>query len=350
MNRRTAANAALVLCALAVWLVVSCKRESAPGPDVWAAVNGKDITRGEVEKYYRTRVNPEGPPPSQEEALTLKLNILDKLIDDEILMERAAKMNVIATDAQVEDKFTESKSPYTEEEFQRQLKETGLTVDDYKSDLRKQLSIQALVNREVVSKISITDQDVTDFYNTNRAKFNLNETLYHVAEIVITPHPDPSVHNRKNDKAANEADAGRKAAMLESKLSAGADFSQLAMDYSEHSTASTGGDIGYISESQMGQANPILKKTVVSMRAGEVSRPIEDKGGYSILKLISKESAGQRQLTDPQVQQTIRDGLRNRKEQLLRAAYLTEAREQAHVINYLAREILESAGKLPAAK
>lgn len=346
MNRRAIILAVLALCTFAS----SCKKEAAPGPDVWAMVNGKEITRGEVEKYYRTRVNPEGPPPSQEEALTLKLNILDKLIDDEILMERAAKMNAIATDAQVEDKFTESKSPYTEEEFQRQLKETGLTVDDYKSDLRKQLSIQTLFNREVVSKISITDQDINDFYNSNRAKFNLNETLYHVAEIVITPHADPSVHNRKNDKATSEADAGRKAAMLETKLNQGADFSQLAMDYSEHSTASTGGDIGYISESQMSQADPILKKTVISMKSGEVSRPIQDKGGYFILKLISKESAGQRQLTDPQVQQTIRDGLRNRKEQLLRAAYLTQAREQAHIANYLAHEIIESSGKLPAAK
>lgn len=346
MNRRAIIVALLALCTLSS----TCKKEAAPGPDVWAMVNGKEITRGEVEKYYRTRVNPEGPPPSQEEALTLKLNILDKLIDDEILMERAAKMNAMATDAQVEDKFTESKSPYTEEEFQRQLKETGLTVDDYKSDLRKQLSIQTLFNREVVSKISITDQDITDFYNTNRAKFNLNETLYHVAEIVITPHADPSVHNRKNDKATSEADAGRKAAMLETKLNQGADFSQLAMDYSEHSTASTGGDIGYISESQMGQADPILKKTVISMKSGEVSRPIPDKGGYFILKLISREPAGQRQLTDPQVQQTIRDGLRNRKEQLLRAAYLTEAREQAHIANYLAHEIIESSGKLPAAK
>jgi peptidyl-prolyl cis-trans isomerase SurA len=346
LNCRAVIFAALVLCAFAG----GCKKDAAPGPDVWASVNGKEIMRAQVEKYYRTRVNPEGPPPSQEEALTLKLNILDKLIDDDILMERAAKMNVIATDAQVEDKFTESKSPYTEEEFQRQLKETGLTVDDYKSDLRKQLSIQALFNHEVISKISITDQDINDFYNANRAKFNLNETLYHVAEIVITPHADPTVHNRKNDKATSEAEAGRKAAMLEQKLNGGADFSQMAMDYSEHSTASTGGDIGYISESQMGQADPILKKTVISMKAGEVSRPIQDKGGYFILKLVSKEPAGQRQLTDPQVQQTIRDGLRSRKEQLLRAAYLTEAREQARIANYLAREIIESAGKLPASK
>ncbi|HTW23195.1 MAG TPA: hypothetical protein VMD78_06325, partial [Candidatus Baltobacteraceae bacterium] len=75
---------------------------------------------------------------------------------------------------------------------------------------------------------------------------------------------------------------------------------------------------------------------------------IPENGGYRILKLIAKEAAGDRQLSDPQVQQAIRDALRTRKEQLLRSAYLIEARDEAHVTNYLARQILESAGKLPA--
>src|SRR6202142_1564033 len=159
---------------LAGTLAVSCKRpEVAPGPDVWATVNGKDITQQEVEKYYRNRVNPEAAAPSQEESLSLKLSILDELVNNEILIERANKMNLVASDAEVEDKFTESKSPYTEEEFQKKLKDTGLTVDDLKSDIRRQLSIQKLLNREVVAKISITDQDISDFYNKNRAQFNV---------------------------------------------------------------------------------------------------------------------------------------------------------------------------------
>jgi peptidyl-prolyl cis-trans isomerase SurA len=339
--------AALVACALAA----SCKKEAAPGPDVWAVVNGKQIGRAEVEKYYRTRVNAEGPEPSQEEALSLKLSILDELVNNEIMLERATKMNLIASDAEVEDKFTESKSPYTEEEFQKKLKDSGLTVDDLKTDIRRQLSVQKLLNREVIAKIAITDQDITDFYNKNRAQFNVAEPQFHIAQIVITPHPDPTVHNRKNDKATSEADAKRKAALLEQKINSGADFAQLSMDYSEDSTASTGGDIGFVPESALNQSDPILKKTVLTMKAGEVTQPIAvNKGGYRILKLIAKEPAGQREITDPQVQTSIRDMLRNRKEQLLRSAYLVEARDESHVTNYLARQIIESAGKLPASK
>src|SRR5437660_442222 len=121
----------------------------------------------------RTRVNPEGQEPSQEESLSLKLNVLDELIINEVLLERAKKLGLEASDGEVEDKFTELKSPYTEDEFQRRLKDQGMSVDDLKLDLRRQLSIQKLLNREVLAKISISDQDVAEFYNANKSQFNV---------------------------------------------------------------------------------------------------------------------------------------------------------------------------------
>src|SRR6202047_994705 len=158
----------LLPLAAALFAGAGCKQQKQPSPDVWASVNGQDIKRDDVDKFYRTRVSPEGQEPSQEEALSLKLNVLDELINNEILLERAKKLNLEASDGEVEDKFTELKSPYTEEEFQRQLKERNVSVSDLKSDLRRQLSITKLLNREVVAKISITDQDVAEFYNSNK--------------------------------------------------------------------------------------------------------------------------------------------------------------------------------------
>jgi peptidyl-prolyl cis-trans isomerase SurA len=338
------------LCVLLLGVMAGCRTQSAPAPDVWAVVNGKEIKRDEVDKYYRTRVNPEGQEPSQEEALTLKLNVLDELINNEILSERAKKLNAEASDGEVEDKFTEMKSPYTEEEFQRQLKERGLSVDDLKRNLRSQLSIQKLINREVVAKISITDQDVTDFYNSNKQQFNVAEPQYRIAQIVVTPRKEPQIRNRKNDDATNEAEAVRKVKMLMDRLNSGADFAQLAMDYSEDmNSAATGGDLGYVPESALNQSDPALKKIVLGLKPGQVSPPIQLKEGYRILKLITRESPGLRGISDPQVQQTIRDTLRNRKEQLLRAAYLATARDEARVTNYLAQQVMEAAGKLPDA-
>src|SRR5258708_3500490 len=251
---------------------VGCKRQRQPDPDVWAQVNGQDIKRDDVDKYYRTRVSPEGQEPSQEEALSLKLNVLDELINNEILLERAKKLNLEASDGEVEDKFTELKSPFTEDEFQRQLKERGVSVDDLKRDLRRQLSIQKLLNREVVAKITITDQDVGDFYSVNKAQFNVAEPQYRIAQIVVTPRKEPQIRNRKNKHATNEAEARRKVKMLMDRLNSGADFAQLAMDYSEDmNTTTTGGDLGDVPGAALNQSDPSLGKRVLGLRPRHVA-------------------------------------------------------------------------------
>ena len=345
MNRRW--RGTLVLAA-ALAVISGCQKPSQPAAGVWATVNGKDITSTEVDKYYRTQLNPEAPQPSQDEALSLKLNILDELVNNQILLQRSKKLALEAAEGEVEDKFTEFKSPYTEDEFQRQLKARGYTVDDLRADIRQQLSIQKVINHEVVAKIAVTDQDVQDFYNQNRAQFNVAEPQYRLAQIVITPHKDPGLRNRKNDDATTDAEAKRKAAALEQQLSTGADFAQIAMDYSEDpATSGSGGDLGYVPESSLSQSDPALKKMVLSLKAGQVSGIIALRDSYRILKLVAKEAPGQRELSDPSVQQSIRDNIHNRKEQLLRAAYLATARNDAKITNYLAQQIVESAGKLP---
>lgn len=336
------------LLAAALMAMYGCQKPSQPAEGVWATVNGQNITRAQVDKYFRTQLNPDAPEPSQDEALSLKLNILDELVNNQILLQRAKKLGLEAADGEVEDKFTEFKSPYTEEEFQRQLKARGYTVDDLRSDIRQQLSIQKVINREVIAKINVTDQDVQDFYNQNRAQFNVAEPQYRLAQIVITPHKDPQLRNRKNDDATTDAEAKRKAAALEQKLSTGADFAQVAMDYSEDPQSSgSGGDLGYVPESSLSQSDPALKKAVLSLKPGQISGVIVLRDSYRILKLVAKEAPGQRELSDPSVQQSIRDNIRNRKEQLLRAAYLAIARNDAKITNYLAQQVVESAGKLP---
>jgi peptidyl-prolyl cis-trans isomerase SurA len=343
--RRTIA----ILSVAPILLAASCNRSSAPAAGVWATVNDQPISREDAEKYYRARLSGQAAPPSQDEALSLMLSVLDELINNEVLIQRARQMGVEATDGEVEDKFTESKSPYTEDEFQRQLKDSGMTVDDLRRNIRQQVSIQKLMNREVISKISPTDQDVSDFYNQNRAQFNVTETTYRISQIVVTPTKELQVRNRKNDDATTDIEARRKAAALLQQLRDGADFSAVAMDYSEEpNSAASGGDLGYFPESQI--TDPSMRKMLSSMTPGQTSDVVRLPNGYVILRLVAKELPGQRQLADPQIQQTIRDTLRSRKEQLMRAAYLEAARDQSRAVNYLAQQVLESAGKLPEIK
>jgi peptidyl-prolyl cis-trans isomerase SurA len=120
----------------------------------------------------------------------------------------------------------------------------------------------------------------------------------------------------------------------------------LAQNYSEDpDSAQAGGDLGFVRESALEQANVELRKAIMALQPGEVT-PIERTAeGYRILKVITREPAGQRVLDDPAVQQTIRETLLNRKDQLLKAAYYEVARDEAKVVNYLASSVAGNSDK-----
>jgi|CZKE01.1.fsa_nt_gi peptidyl-prolyl cis-trans isomerase SurA len=324
--------------------LTSCKSATPAG--VAAKVNGYAITDAELEKIYQTQY-PQPVEGSNEDLVnTQKMDVLGSLITNEIMLQKAEKLGLAAVDADVEAEFTKMKAPYTEEEFRKQLAERKLTEADLKSQLHRQLTVDKLVNKEIASHINITDADVVNFYNANKASFNLAEPQVHMAQILVTPAPDPEVRNLKNSKAQNETEAKIKIEDIYARLLRGDDFSQVAQNYSEDpKSVSSGGDMGFVPESALEKANPELRKLVVSLQPGAISQPIKTEEGYRILKVISKETAGQRDLNDPRVQTNIRETLRNSKDQLLRAAYYEVERNNSKVVNYLAQRIIENAGK-----
>ena len=132
----------------------------------------------EVDKYYNNQTADAPQKPSQEQADSLRLSILKQLIDNEILMQRAEKLGLLATDEEINTKLAEIKAPYTQEEFDRRLKDRNLTLDDFKRDLRRSITIDKVMNKEVTSKINISDEDITSYYNEHKAEFNLIEPQY----------------------------------------------------------------------------------------------------------------------------------------------------------------------------
>ncbi len=333
-------SALIVLFAAAI----SCNR-SAPA-NVAATVNGRAITYAELEKQFQSQFAAPAGSASDDQVEIQKLEVLRTLVDGEIMLQRAERQGLMATDADVEAKFNELKAPYTQEEFQRQLNARKLTAEDLKAQLRRDLSVAKLFNKEITSQISITDKDITDFYQSNKASFNLAEPQIHLAQILVTPAPDPNVRNLKNDKAQDDDQARKKIENLYARLRQGEDFAQIAQNYSEDPNSSqNGGDLGFIAESALEKANIELRKAVMALRPGEITPIQRTAEGYRILKLVTREPAGQRDLTDPKVQQTIRETLINRKDQLLKAAYYEVARNEAKVVNYFATRIVGSREK-----
>src|SRR5579864_6634523 len=334
----------LPIAALGVLPLLCCKH--APPANVAAQVNNHAITYTELEKTYQSQYPQPAEGSSEDQVMMQKLDVLNSLINSELLLQRAEKLGLMAVDADVDTEFNKMKAPYTKEQFERQLADRKMTVDDLKSQLRRQLTIDKLINKEITSHITITDSDVANFYNTNKASFNLAEPQVHMAQILVTPFPDPNVRNLKNSKAQNDNEAKTKIVDIESRLKRGEDFAALAQNYSEDTnTAANGGDMGFVPESALEKANPDLRKMVVALPPNGFSPVIHTQEGYRILKVISKEPAGQRELNDPRVQQSIRDTLPNRKDSLLKAAYYEVARNNAKVQNYLALSISDNAGK-----
>lgn len=334
--------------ACASLLLAACK--SKPPVNVAAMVNNRAITYDELNKNFQSRFEPGTDRSSEDQVMIQKLEILRGLIDSEIMLQRAEKLGLMAVDADVDAKINELKAPYTKEEFQRQMEQKKMTMDDLKAQIRRGLTVEKLFNKEITSHITITDADIANAYNSNKGSFNFTEPQVHMAQILVTPGvpagADPAVRNLKNDKAQNEEQANKKIQAISARLKAGEDFAMIAQNYSEDSaSAPNGGDLGFVPESALDKANPELRKMVMSLPPNGVSPIIHTQEGYRILKVISKEAAGQRDLSDPRVQQTIREALRNRKDQLLRAAYYEVQRNASKVENYLARSITDNAAK-----
>lgn len=342
-------NALLFALALSV-VAGACRSTPAAPPvsaDAWAVVDGREVRRDDVEKAYR-RTAQVSPAPSEDEALAAKLALLNEFIVQELLLAKARELKIELTDAELDKAYADGRKDIPEEAFQQELTRRNLTAADMREGLRRDLLVQKVLEREVVSKVNVTDQDITDFFNANRAQFNRPEEAYRIAQIAITPVRDPQIANRTGDDATTPQEAAQKAQMLMERLKGGASFGDLAADFSEDpQSAPRGGDLGFMPVSALQQAPPPLRDAVLKAKPGTVTT-VSNNGAHTLVLVVAHETAGQKDPSMPEVKEAITSTLRGRREQLLRAAYLSAIRNDAVVVNHLAQKLVESQGKMPS--
>jgi peptidyl-prolyl cis-trans isomerase SurA len=343
------AIAAAAAVAATTVIVAGCQtRSSQPkqaAADTWATVDGRSISRDDVDKAFR-RSQDGASPLSPDEAMTMKLSILNELILQDILIAKAQALKIDVPQSELDAAFNERKQNLTDEQFQQELKKRNLSADDMREGLRRELLSKKLIDQEVVSKIAVSDQEVTDFYNANRAQFTVPEESYRLAQIVVTPERSAQPTNRTGNDATTAQEAAFKVRMIMERLKSGARFSDVALDYSEDpESAPRGGDLGLVPVSALNRAPEPLRNAVIGKTPGTVSVASAN-GIHTIVAVVAHEQAGERGLTTPGVKDGITQTLKNRKEQLLRTAYLSAARSDAEVVNHIARRVVESQGKL----
>lgn len=316
-----------------------------PGPDVWATVNRQPIMKSELMSYYQNRVNGIYQQPTHDEAAMLKLEILQQRIVEKVILQHAKKLHLIASSDEVNAKIAQRSAGYSEQQFNQRLKAHGLTVDEVRRDTRINLSVEKVMNQEIESKIDITDAEVAEFYKLHQAEFNLTEPKYHLAQIVVTSSP-----SQQNSKAGDEDEALKKIEALHNQLETGADFARTAINYSQApNTTSNGGDMGFVRESFL-KSDSEVYAAITKLEPGQITSvlPIMQDASkqpvaYIIFKLIAVEPAGQHPLSDPRVQQMIRQQIHDSRALLLESAYYEVLRDQARVVNYYAKDILKNA-------
>jgi parvulin-like peptidyl-prolyl isomerase len=316
---------------------------------VAATVNGRNIMLPEVERNVSRQARGNPANLSQLELAQARLTVLEGLIQREVLFQRAEREKVLPTEAQIDGAIAQQKeqSGMTQEDFEKALKAQNMSIESLREDARKDLAISALQDK-YSGKITISDREVEDFYNSNRDRFK-NERGVALAMIVVDPADNSSTGI--TDDAKNEADAKVKIDNIYQQLQGKADFATVARAKSEDANSlRSGGDIGFVTEQDLKTSTfppDLVSSFLGSMQVGDYTQPTFFGGKWYIFKLAEKRSQTENlTLESPGVRQQITQALTNQRKQILNAALLQVAMNEARIVNNLAANMLNNPGNL----
>ena len=351
---RNIAKVFAVSCLVAAGLVLNgCSSSGgteAKDNMVAATVNGHNIMLNEVERGVSQQTNGNPAALNQLQMAQARLTVLDSLIKREVMFQRAEKEKLLPTDAQIDGVIATQKqnSGMTSEDFDKSLKAQNLSIETLREEARKDLAISALQDK-YNGKIDINDREVEEYYNANRQDFK-NERGVSLAMIMVDPADNSS--SGISDDAKNEADAKLKIDNIYQQLQGKADFATVARARSEDiNSLRAGGDIGFATEDAL-KANSFPPDLIANffgpMKVGDYTQPTRFASGkWYIFKLAEKRlTAENLTLESPGVRQQITQALTNQRKQLLNAALLESAMNEAKIVNHLAANMLNNPSNL----
>jgi peptidyl-prolyl cis-trans isomerase SurA len=280
-----------------------------------AVVNNDAITLGELQEsivnYRAENAAQRSGGPSDEE---LRKDFLNRLIEARLQLQEADREKITIDDAELNEEFLERIKRYgakNEDEFERMVRGQGVTVESIKKRLREGLKVNKLLRRKVTLRVSVTEAEITQYLDENRAKLETGLS-FHARHILVTPETDSD--------AGWEA-ARIKADMLRTQLVDGADFVELAKQHSRDATAKDGGDLGTL---KRGELAPDIEAELLSLNPGQISRPVRSPLGFHVFRLESKDT-----LEAASIRQQIRDILFRQQFDTRLETWLKEIKQRA---------------------
>jgi peptidyl-prolyl cis-trans isomerase SurA len=301
-----------------------------------AIVNGTKISVAEVDRVTTEQAQGQQAQLSQLELASARLQVLESLIQDEIMFQRAKKDNLMPTEDEITSAIQASKSEsgMTEDAFQKRLKETNQSEQEFREDIRKRLAVDKL-QKKLNNQIKVTDREVEDYFKSNPP---VAEAGIALSQIVI----DAADNGARND-AKTEAEAKTKIEEVYGQLKRGGDFATVARAQSEDESALRGGDIGFIPAAQMVKTfGQQLAQSIAQMSEGQFTPPLlVGQGRFIILKMTGKRTEN-RKMTLEESSAQIRNAIVQQRSSLLVSALMASSRNEAKVENYLIKAVIDN--------
>ena len=323
---------------------------SAPGSaETAATVNGKAIKMEEVERAIKQQAQGQEAKLSPLELAQARLQVLDGLIQQEVMFQKAEKENAVPKDEDVTVELNNQKtsSGMSAEEFDKRLKEAGETEASLREKIKKKLAIEKLIEK-VTGKIEPPrDSEIDAFYNGNKEAF-VKKRGVKLAAIIIDP-----TNSGEGDTTTNEQEAALKGNEIINQLRQGGDFAAIAREKSEDQSRLQGGDLGYVSEEELRQNfSSQIAATLMDPKFPIGQLQIAQTGGkFYILKLQERSDKDESlTLESPGIRQKVTDSLINARKQLLASSYQSLTMNEAKIENNLAKNVVEHPNELSGAR
>ena len=250
-------------------------------PDVLARVNGEAVNKTEFDRAVSAlEARNGGPVPAQQRDRVLR-QVLDQIVDYKLLIQEGRARKIEATDAEVDARMKEIQAQFpTEDAFKQMLTARKTTLEQVRSDIRQDITVQKLIENAIADKVAVKPEQVTDFYTKNPDQFKQPERVRASHILIMVP---------KDSDAAVKTAARTKAADILKDVKAGKDFAALAKQHSQDpGSAPKGGDLGFFQQGQMvGPFNDVAFK----LTPGQVSDLVETEFGFHIIKVAEKQAS-----------------------------------------------------------
>ncbi len=271
--------------------------------DYVAIVNGTKIPRQSLEQklnFVKQRYASQGQQLGEEQLNAIKKDIAQRMVEKELLYQKSRELSIDVDKDKVEDQINEFRKKFDDEEaYQKQLSGMGYTEALLRSEITENMAIQKLIEEEIASKISISDDELKSYYEDNTKQF---ETPAKVKARHILIKMDSEADETEKQAAKKKIKAAQK------RIKSGEAFSQVAEDTSECPSSKKGGDLGFFSKGRMVKG---FEEAAFSLEPGEVSDIVETRFGYHLIKVEDKKPADQKSFDE--VKADLGEQMKNEK-------------------------------------